>query len=361
MSLFLELLALGLLLLTALRYGFWPALVGSVILFSSLSSWAADDVGQSCTGKFPNLVDDVCWSCMYPLRIAGGTFVSMGQEDTNFDASNSPVCTCSNPPRIGVPVAFWEPVRMIEVVRKPMCFPTLNATSIPDPLGAPRGLRKSDEEPANAFYHVHWYTAPLMQILQVLLDYDICLERGSLDVAYMTELDPMWNDAELTQILNPDVYLFANPIAQAACAADCVAASAGFPLSELFWCAGCQGSMYPLTGQIPHAAGGVPSSALIMQRFTAKLHRELLVWGTYGQQGVCSIFPQPLMDKRAYKFNMVSPSSTTKDKNGRCCQPFGRAHQWWGLGKEVPAGQQDFSYLIFRKRNCCFSLGTLGQ
>lgn len=314
---------------------------------------AKQDAVQSCTGKFPNLITDVCWSCIFPLRIAGGQFIGMNQEDENFGASNSPVCSCSNPPRVGVPVAFWEPVRMVEVVRKPMCFPTLGGADMPNPVQAPRGLRKSED--GFAFYHVHWYTAPLMVLLEVLLDYDLCLEKGSLDVAYMTELDPLWNDAELTQLLNPDVFLFANPIAQAACAADCVAATAGFPLPDLYWCAGCQGSMYPLTGHIAHATGGVPSSALLMQRMSAKLHRELLVWGTWGQEGTCGNYPIPLMDKRAYKFQLLSPASTEK-VDGRCCQPFGRAHQTWGLGKELPMGQQDFTYLVFRKRNCCFSL-----
>lgn len=294
---------------------------------------------------------------MFPLRVAGTQFASMGQEDESFGASNSPVCSCANPPTVGVPVAFWEPVRIVEVVRKPMCFPTLNATSVPDPLNAPRGLRKATDT-GYAFLHAHWYTAPLMYILQVLLDYDTCLEEGSLDVAYMTELDPLWNDSELTQILNPDIFLFANPVAQAACAADCIAATAGFPVQELFWCAGCQGSLYPLTGQIAHASGGVSSAALIMQRMSAKLHRELLVWGTWGQAGTCGVFPQPLMDKRAYKSQLLSPAATDKI-DGKCCQPFGRTTQTYGLGKELPLGQQDFSFLVFRKRNCCFNLGFL--
>jgi conjugal transfer pilus assembly protein TraU len=336
-------------------------ILGAALLLIGLNSFAqvpeGSDSGQSCTGSFPNLLSDVCWSCMFPLRVAGVTFASMSQEDENFGASNTPVCACSNPPRIGVPVAFWEPVRIVEVVRKPMCFPTLNATSIPDPLGAPRGLRKATDS-GYAFLHAHWYTAPLMYILQVLLDYDTCLEEGSLDVAYMTELDPLWNDSELTQILNPDVFLFANPVAQAACAADCVAASAGFPVQELFWCAGCQGSLYPLTGQIAHASGGVSSAALIMQRMSAKLHRELLVWGTWGQSGTCGLFPQPLMDKRAYKSQLISPAATTKIE-GRCCQPLGRTTQAYGLGKELPLGQQDFTFLVFRKRNCCFNMGLL--
>ncbi|MDA4835001.1 TraU family protein, partial [Enterobacter hormaechei] len=49
---------------------------------------------------------------------------------------------------------------------------------------------------------------------------------ASFDVAYMTEIDPLWNDDVLTTLINPEVALFNNPIAVAACAADCVAASA---------------------------------------------------------------------------------------------------------------------------------------
>ncbi len=330
-----------------------------------------------CTGQFPNFVTDVCWSCMLPMKVGGATLFVDGQEDIDTGAGANPLCFCDNPVFAGIPVSFWEPARMIEVVRKPFCFPILGGTAMPDPLGAPRGERKSAT--SFAFYQAHWYKSPLAVVMQVLLDYDLCLETGALDVAYLTELDPLWSDSELTQILNPDVFLFANPIAQAACAADCLASTLGFPISALFWCAGCQGSMYPLTGQIPNAAGGVASSALLMQRLNAKLHRELLVWGTWGLQGSCSTFPEPIMDKTAYKFQMISPVSTTKfaiptaTPSGMtsgstpsataapgaadiCCSPMGRAHQIWGLAKELPMGQKDFAYLLFRKRDCCFSI-----
>ncbi len=36
------------------------------------------------------------------------------------------------------------------------------------------------------------------------------LEQQGFDVAYLTELDPLWKDDELTRLLNPDVYLFGN-------------------------------------------------------------------------------------------------------------------------------------------------------
>eukprot|EP01037_Dinobryon_pediforme_P013635 gene13635-13750_t len=75
------------------------------------------------------------------------------------------------------------------------------------------GLKRS-------FYQVHWYVYPVIYWLELLTDF-ACLERASFDVAYLTELDPLWNDEETGFILNPEAVLFGNPIAQGACAADC--------------------------------------------------------------------------------------------------------------------------------------------
>ncbi len=79
---------------------------------------------------------------------------------------------------------------------------------------------------------------------------DLCLEGGDLDIAYLSEIDPTWTDSSLTTILNPEAVIFANPIAQGACAADAIASAFNMPLDVLFWCAGSQGSMYPFNGWV---------------------------------------------------------------------------------------------------------------
>ena len=71
----------------------------------------------------------------------------------------------------------------------------------------------------------------------------------------------MWNDDETAFgqcpfFLNPEAAIFGNPIAQASCAADSIAATAGFSIDALFWCAGCQGSMYPRTLSVFGTCGG---------------------------------------------------------------------------------------------------------
>lgn len=98
-----------------------------------------------------------------------------------------------------------------------------------------------------AFYHVHWYVYPLLYWMNLITNL-ACMLPESFDIAYLTELDPLWNDDEISMWLNPEVVLFANPLAQLACAADCMSTVTGTPHNSLFWCAGCQGGVYPLTG-----------------------------------------------------------------------------------------------------------------
>jgi conjugal transfer pilus assembly protein TraU len=38
--------------------------------------------------------------------------------------------------------------------------------------------------------------------------------KGPLDLAYLTEVDPLWADDELAAILNPEAVLFANVVAK---------------------------------------------------------------------------------------------------------------------------------------------------
>jgi conjugal transfer pilus assembly protein TraU len=200
-----------------------------------------------------------------------------------------------------------------------------------------------------SFYQVHWYMYPVIYWLELLVDF-FCMEKGDFDIAYMTELDPLWNDDETAFILNPEAVLFSNPIAQAACSADCITSSLGFPLDALFWCVGCQGSLYPFTGSITSHIGGVQASLLLLQRMTAKLHREGLLWGTIGDDAMCDRYPMPILKKTQYKTQMIYPIPSTESHQ---CYPLGRTETLWASGREHPYQGEDFGYLIWRKRNCC--------
>lgn len=318
--------------------------------------WAAGmaSAATTCIGKFPNPITDICWSCVLPLTIGNAAVGNYGdQEDVPEFNPTNPVCSCIVNPTIGLAVGFWEPSRIVEVVRRPFCLPSLGGVDLNPGIAAPEhGRRVSDHGDKEAFYQAHFYFNPVLTWLEVLGDYP-CLEQGSLDIAYLSEVDPLWNDDELTMILNAEAVLFANPVAVAACAADCVAASIGFGLERMFWCAGCQGVIYPMDGWISQHMGGVRSSLLIAQRFTAKMHREFVTWGYHGEKGLCGPYFLPQMDKRAYKTQMLYPIPNTKKIFGKCCQPFGRQTVLWGAGREIPVKGEDFAYMLFRKKNCC--------
>lgn len=91
-----------------------------------------------------------------------------------------------------------------------------------------------------------------------------------------------------------------------------------------------------MNGHVPYHLGGVRTSALLTQRLTAKLHRELVAWGWHGKAGLCGPFFEPVMDKRAYKTQLTYPIPATAKEDGRCCAPFGRQTFTWGAGKEYP-------------------------
>jgi conjugal transfer pilus assembly protein TraU len=324
---------------------------------SAQSAPPASATVSTCTGKFMNPITDICWSCIFPLSIGSARILPMGQED--IENVGAPICMCGLPPlgKIGVSIGFWEPARQVDVTRTPWCFTSLggkkigpSSTFVPHPSVSQgnKGRRASN----TSTYQAHWYVNPVLYWLQVLSETS-CLEQGGFDIAYVTELDPSWNDDELAVILSPDVFLFANPAAQAACAADCVAATIGFPLAPMQWCGGCQGSMFPLNGHVQAHVGGVQASSLILQRYAMKLHREFLAFAGNGPQGRCGLYPAPILDKRIYKYSMLYPSSQGKGIDGRCCQPMGRTTHLWGAGKEYPIKGEDFAYMMYRKRNCC--------
>ncbi|MBY0500440.1 MAG: TraU family protein [Alphaproteobacteria bacterium] len=306
---------------------------------------------QACSGRFVNPVTDICWSCLFPISIGPIKVSGGGREDTE-NPYQIP-CVCPRAPYFGIPVGFWEPARLVDVTRVPFCMVSMGGLKMGNSfinygIHGANGERRTQ----NSFYQVHWYVYPVIYWLELLVDF-LCLEAQSFDVAYLTEFDPLWNADELSFILNPEAVLFGNPIAQAACAADCAAATAGFPLNPLFWCGGCQGSLYPFTGNNAAHNGGVQSSLLMVQRMIAKLHRELLLLGTSGitNAEICQKYPLPIIKKSQYKTQMTYPRPTTRGP--MACNPLGRTEVIWGTGREFPYKGEDFGYLIWRKRNCC--------
>lgn len=337
--------------MTAIRRFAFLALTLLVFVSAAVAQSVPDDA-DSCTGSFVNPITDVCWSCLFPLTI--GSINLTGSDRPDTDNPSMPICLCPAPPplmvRAGLAVGFWEPVRLIDVSRTPGCFVNLGGVKID--LGLVGGGKTSRARGGTDFaaWHVHYYVYPLVYWLELLVDW-LCLEQSTFDIAYISEVDPLWQDDELTFLLNPESALFNSVIAQSACVVDCAASSLGLPVDALFWCSGCQGSFYPLNGRVAAHVGDIQSSLLAAQRMTYKLHRQLLAWGTAGSEALCAKYPAPVMRKSNYRYQLVNPVPNTKGRNA--CPPSGRSTALYEAGKSVPVIGESYGYLLWRKRNCC--------
>ena len=322
-----------------------------MIFVSALLSQPSLSV-DGCPGRLLNPATDVCWQCLFPIIIGGIPLTAPGQV-SNGDPIPPPICACPAPPpvfiRPGIGVSFWEPARISEVVRQPMCSPTLGGVQL-GAMPVPRGTHnQGDDDTGNAFYHVHWFDYPILEWVGELLSDVLCPSSGEFNALYMTELDPVWDSDALSFLINPEAALFANASAQALCAADAVkAATTQFGFDALFWCSGSQGSLYPLSGSHANHIGGVESALALTHTMAFKLHRQLIEWDTSSPAAMCGPVPQPLLRKNQYKAHIVYPIPWVANAHG-----FGAQSAIWGAGREFPYVGEDFSYLIWRKKACC--------
>ena len=328
--------------------------ISYLILIIAFSYSMQAKASPACVGRLTNPITDICWKCLFPIHIAGVKVSGSSSPDRGQSLGRQPICFCTKPPAHvpmpGIPIGFWEPVRLVDVTKSPMCMVSLGGMSLG--TSPTRGMK--DDIGGDSFYHVHWYIYPVIYWLELLTDF-LCLDMVSVDVAYLTEFDPFWNDDTKSTILNPEAILFGNAGAQAACIADAAAATAHLPLDALFWCAGAQGSIYPYTGTVSSSYGAVQASTLLVSRFIAKLHRELLLWASWGKPMLtarCRKYPMPILQKSGYKYQMTYPVAETHS-----CKYIGQSQFLWQAGREFPVKGEDFAYLIWHKRECC--LGAL--
>ena len=331
-------------------------------IFSSYSSFAA----QGCSGKFLNPITGICWSCILPITLGGGGMAvkinfHSGTKSRDIEGPKVPLCLCNKKyiPSPGAPIGFWEPIGIVEVVRNPLCLVSLGGLKIGGE-GKKMGGRLSKK--GDAFYHAHYFKFPVIAVLELLLDMAgfMCFEQGDYDLAYMSEFDPTWSDDSLMTLMNPEVVLFANPIAQASCIGDCAKANVSFGLDSMFWCAGCLGSMYPLSGWNSSHVGAVQSSQLIATRVLFKMQRLGLLKET--STNTSSVGTSSPICKKRYRFNLKKSQyklQMTYPKyvnNSFACTPLGMSDVFFGAGKEFPIKGEDFAYMVFQKTNCCLNI-----
>ena len=322
-----------------------------IIVTALLSNSIAIAGPQNCAGGFVNPFSDVEWNCMFPLRMAGMTVAGSNMGSGTPGKISNPICSCKegNTNYMGISMGFREPARLMDVV-----FPQFCLAGMGMDLGNSSvwgdGAVKTDVVNGGVFAHVHYYTYLPLFLLQLMLDFG-CTEKLPLDVAYLSEFDPIHNNEALGLMMFPETILFAVTPLVLACVADAIAATVfSEPIDALFWCAGGWGTMYPLSGYATvREANYVEASSLIGAKFLARAHRTLIAWGTSGEAAMCGMYPMPVIRKTQYKFQQVRPVRS------RMCLPIGKSGLLWASGKNPPepGKEGNFSYLIWRWKDCC--------
>jgi conjugal transfer pilus assembly protein TraU len=317
------------------------------VLLGFISS--AQAAAPECQGKFVNPITDICWQCIFPISI-GSIQVSPGiAPDTTNPASPIQLCPMGILYRVGLAIGYWEPMALTDVTRAPYCMVNLGGFSLGVANVGTGTAGQSDKDSPGAFYHVHWYKYPLTYWLNIITSVG-CLQGGDMDIGYLSELDPMWNDSSISLIISPEAMLFNNVIAQGACAADAIASTFYKPIDALFWCAGSHGSMYPFTGYTSNEFSPLQSSVLLSERMAFKLHRQGMIMNTIGaDRAVCFEYPSPIIPKERWRYQMVNMYPDVA-----LCHPFGRSVMSWEIGHNMPNDRKNFGYLLWRKRNCVF-------
>ncbi|MDZ7818224.1 MAG: TraU family protein [Aliarcobacter sp.] len=61
-----------------------------------------------------------------------------------------------------------------------------------------------------------------------------------------------------------------------------------------------------------------------------KLHRQLILWGSWGQAGLCGYYPAPIWRKSAYRLQIVTPILSPYAKT------TGTTGMMWSFGENPP-------------------------
>jgi len=296
------------------------------------------------------LVSDICWSCLFPAKLFGA---STG--DLPDGATEDIVCTCFDPlgvPEFGFTQGFWQPSRLIELVKTPYCSPSLGGIVLKEGsmLIGNTNKETNDVEDLN-YYNYHYFSFPLYAMLDLMISAD-CGSDGylDLDLMYLSEIDPTWNDDELALLTNPEAGIFASLPAQAACVVDCAAASMDSPINSMYWCAGCWGGLYPFSGHISGASSPPKDTSLLATKAIASLHRRGLARKTMGTDALCEAEIFPTIPKQQYKMSMIHP---VPEAGEDCCHVIGKSTFQWGEHRNIPGTGEDMVYVLWNYSECC--------
>jgi len=356
-----------------LKESIFAAVASAMCLVISTPSYAVEaEVSKAVTSEDTNIdcrnaglfsmkmINNVCWSCMFPIKIAGFVVSGSKNKDRIPDGASKAkgLCICYDDLGLavpGLPSSFWEPFRLAEYVRNPGCSQVLLGKRFPfDRLnrGVTENNATSDQQngvKGYAYKHYHYYSFPVATMLSMYMP-ENCNPGyfNDLDVMYLSEVDPTWQRDELAFFTNPESALFANPFTALTCIPDAFAGLVDDVFESLWWCAGGWGTLTPPSGNVAAGTETLNSTSLELAKMLYVLHRRSIEWGTVGEENACGGSITVNLPKEQYRFSLFYPIAEADDNHG-----FGRQPIFWGPGKLLPGLSEDPIYIVWRWLDCC--------
>lgn len=327
--------------------------------------------------NFFKQITRLCWRCFFPFTLfgfpVGGTTLRLPS------GRAAPLCICPGRilpmiPSPGFTLGWWAPDHVIESVRSPWCMPSLGGVALSADMltGSDIGItgsaaaskllpaRMGKQNPVKgdgsdkkdgAFYNFHWIKFPLAYLLGWLSDFACSKKQATaIDIAFMSEFDPSWNNDELAIWTSPETTLFTGTWAPIACAVDGIASTTTKPMKSIFWCAGTWGQLYPYSGNTPTAQSDARDASLNAIKGVAKMHRFTLARKSYGNSAVCWDLPYFILDKQQYRLQTMAPIPELNN------HWIGASTFRWGEWRNIPAIGEDFVWMQWTYHECCVTL-----
>lgn len=322
------------------------------LLYFLLLATGISNANAACNARFMNPITDINWLNALPIVVANAPLGATPQSPLIFEPA---VCMCPShippfPIVPGVGSTYWDPTLVVETVHDPGCLLTLGVNNALPMFATLQGAAQpgsKNKGKSSTRIQIHAYQYPLFEYMKLT---DLaCSNVPQIDIAYLTEVDPIWQNDLWANILNPEAILYANPISQAACAADAVAATIGFPLDAMSWCAGSWGSIYPFSGNPNAMESDAQAHALIVAKYLARNSRVGLQWTTIGPTALCTNHPNPVLVKNQFRLDALIPLNL----------PFapiniGKSQTLWSM--TPPANwplNQNSAWFVWQAKQCC--------
>jgi conjugal transfer pilus assembly protein TraU len=389
--------------------------VGACAPAHALSAPGVGNIMCPDAGIFNELIGGVCWSAMFPIRIAGTNVISVGAgSPVPSEATTNSLCYCKGNigkgqlPTIGIPIGFWQPAWLAEAVSAPFCMPAIGGVRIggssgmaqlfSGSLGGNVAARPGAGTQQASFYNVHLWTFPLVSMMNILNIPSCNTGYNGWNLFNLSETQPQWNDDLTAALIWPESSVLSGPVGFLGSIGECLALTAmQQPINSMYWTAGCWGTLFPNSGSLANNVDPIQGSSLDVAKFLSGQFRLGFGYLTEGDNAVCGAVHTEIMPKDQFRMQILYPNSEANNTvnpgvpqnvaqpsinpgtssgqapttlspaqsaafsgqmhaSGTCTHWIGETPLTWGEWDDQPGTGGNYVYLLWQYTDCCMGL-----